>query len=68
MPYGSIGHAEIEIGNSKIMIAEENEQWGNKSPQTLGGSPVCLCLYVEDVDVIFHGRLRQEQKYQEKWK
>jgi PhnB protein len=53
MPDGSIGHAEIEIGDSKIMIAEENAQWNNKSPQTLGGSPVCLCLYVEDVDVLF---------------
>ena len=53
MPDGSIGHAEIEIGDSKIMIAEENAQWNNKSPQTLGGSPVCLCLYVENVDVIF---------------
>lgn len=53
MPDGSIGHVELEIGDSKIMIAEESVQWGNKSPQTLGGSPVCLCLYVEDVDVTF---------------
>ena len=53
MPDGSIGHAEIKIGDSKIMLAEENAQWNNKSPQTLGGSPVCLSLYVEDVDVIF---------------
>jgi PhnB protein len=53
MPDGSIGHAELEIGDSKIMIAEENEQWGNKSPQTIGGTPVCLCLYVEDVDSVF---------------
>ena len=53
MPDGSIGHAELEIGNSKIMIAEENEQWGNLSPQKIGGSPVSLCLYVEDVDAVF---------------
>ena len=53
MPDGSIGHAEIQIGDSKIMIAEESEQWGNKSPDTLGGSPVCLCIYVEDVDAVF---------------
>lgn len=44
MPDGTIAHAEIEIGDSKIMISEENVQWGNTSPQTLGGSPVCLCL------------------------
>jgi PhnB protein len=53
MPDGSIGHAELEIGDSKIMIAEENEQWGNLSPQTIGGTPVSLCLYVEDVDAVF---------------
>ncbi|MBC7935371.1 MAG: hypothetical protein H7Y86_08475 [Rhizobacter sp.] len=35
------------------MIAEDNAKWNNKSPQTPGGSPVCLCLYVESVDIIF---------------
>lgn len=50
---GSIAHAEIEIGNSKIMLAESREQWDNKSPQDLGGSPVCLCIYVADVDAVF---------------
>ena len=53
MAGGAIAHAEIQIGDSKIMLAEESVQWGNKSPITLGGSPVCLCLYVEDVDVVF---------------
>ena len=53
MPDGSIGHAEIRIGDSRIMIAEENAQWGNKSPKTLGGTPVCLCIYVENVDRVF---------------
>ena len=53
MAGGTIAHAEIQIGDSKIMLAEESEQWGNKSPQALGGSPVSLCLYVEDVDVVF---------------
>lgn len=62
MPDGSIGHAEIEIGGSKIMIADEKAQWNNKSPQTLGGSPVCLCLYVEDVDVIFSQALEAGAK------
>jgi PhnB protein len=59
MPDGSIGHCEIEIGDSKIFIAEENKQWGNLSPQTLGGSPVSLCLYVEDVDVVFARALKE---------
>ena len=53
MAGGTIAHAEIQIGDSKIMLAEESTQWGNKSPQTLGGSPVCLCLYVKDVDAAF---------------
>ena len=62
MPDGSIGHAELEIGDSKIMIAEENEQWGNRSPQTIGGSPVSLCLYVEDVDAVFAKALQSGAK------
>ncbi len=62
MPDGSIGHAELEIGDSKIMIAEENEQWGNRSPQTIGGTPVSLCLYVEDVDAVFAKALQAGAK------
>jgi PhnB protein len=58
MPDGSVGHAELEIGDSKIMLAEENEQWGNLSPQTIGGSPVSLCIYVEDVDAVFAKALK----------
>lgn len=50
MPDGRIAHAELEFGDSRIMLAEENEQWGNKSPESYGGSPVGLCLYTEKVD------------------
>jgi PhnB protein len=59
MPDGSIGHAEIVLGDSKIMLAEENEQWGNTSPKSVGGTPVTLCLYVEDVDTVFENALRE---------
>jgi PhnB protein len=59
MPDGSVGHCELEIGDSKIFIAEENQQWGNLSPLTLGGSPVSLCLYVEDVDAVFDRALKE---------
>ena len=62
MPDGTIAHAEIEIGDSKIMIAEENDQWGNLSPQTIGDSPVCICLYVEDVDAVFARALNEGAK------
>jgi PhnB protein len=59
MPDGSIGHAEIQIGDSRIMLSEESPEWGNLSPQTLGDSTVNLCLYVEDVDAIFNRALRE---------
>ena len=47
---GAIGHAEIRINGSHLMLADENPAWGNKSPLTLGGTPVKLCLMVEDTD------------------
>ena len=53
MPDGTIGHAEIEIEDSLLMLAEENPAWGTKSPTTLGGNPVTLGLYVADVDNVF---------------
>lgn len=49
---GRIGHAEIKIGNSHIMLADEFPDMGFYSPQSLGGSPVTLHLYVEDVDTL----------------
>lgn len=49
----SIMHAELRIGNSMVMLSEENPQWGTKSAETLGGSPVSLHLYVNDVDKAF---------------
>ena len=54
MADGKIAHAEIRIGDSMIMLSEENEQWGNKSPATLGGSPMFLMIYVPDVDAAFN--------------
>ncbi len=52
MPDGTIGHAEIDIADSRVMLGLESPQWGNKSPETLGGSPVTLHLYVKDVDKV----------------
>ena len=51
-PGGKVGHAEIMIGNSHIMISDEFPEHGALSPQSLGGSPVKLHLYVEDVDAL----------------
>jgi PhnB protein len=52
-PGGKIGHAEIKIGDSPIMLADESPDVGAHSPQSIGGSPVSIMLYVEDVDRIF---------------
>lgn len=47
---GKIAHAEIKIGNSPIMLADEFPEMGFRSPQSLGGSPVTIMLYVDNVD------------------
>ena len=52
-PDGKIGHAEIKIGNSPIMLADEFPEMEFVSPQTLGGTPVGLMIYVDDVDTMF---------------
>ena len=48
-----IGHAEIVIGDSHVMLADEFPDMGHRGPKALGGSPVSLMLYVEDVDTTF---------------
>ena len=49
-PGNKIGHAEIKVGDSVVMLADAVAGMGHKSPKTLGGSPVSLLLYVEDTD------------------
>lgn len=49
-PDGRIGHAEIQIGDSRLMIADECPDMEFRSPQAYGGSPIGIHLYVEDVD------------------
>ncbi|MGC3979011.1 MAG: VOC family protein [Paludibacteraceae bacterium] len=53
MPDGSIAHAEIDIEGSLLMMADENLEWGNKGPLTVGGNPMTFGLYVKDVDAAF---------------
>jgi len=52
-PGGKIGHAEIRIGDSPVMLADECPEMGARCPAAHGGSPVNLLLYVKDVDAIF---------------
>jgi len=49
-PGGTIGHAEIQIGDSRIMLADEYPEMNFRSPQAFGGTPVAISLYVQDVD------------------
>jgi PhnB protein len=51
---GRIGHAEIQIGDSRIMLADEFPEMKYLGPDTLGGSSVSLLIYVEDVDAVFN--------------
>ena len=52
-PGGVVMHAELAIGDSVVMLGEEAPQMGATSPQTIGGSPVSLLIYVKDVDASF---------------
>ena len=51
-PGGKVGHAEIEIAGSRIMLADEYPDMNFRSPKAYGGSPVGLHLYVADVDAV----------------
>ena len=51
-PGGKIGHAEIKIGDSPVMLADESPEMNARSARTIGGSPISLMVYVEDVDAL----------------
>ena len=53
MPDGSVAHAELQIGDSRIMLGDEMPAMGASAPQTVGGSPVHVFLYVPNVDQMF---------------
>ena len=59
---GKLGHAEIQIGNSIIMLADEMPEMGYRGPQALGGTPVSFMIYVEDVDARFKQALNAGAK------
>jgi PhnB protein len=52
-PGGTIGHAELEIGDSVIMLADEHPEMGARAPKSFGGTPVSLHVYVDDADGAF---------------
>ena len=52
-PDGKIGHAELELGESLIMLADEFPEMGIRGPKAVGGTPVMISIYVEDADAVF---------------
>lgn len=61
-PGGKIGHAEIKIGDSAVMLADEYPEMGARSPRALGGAGVSLMIYVERVDDVFKQALKAGAK------
>ena len=57
-PDGKIGHAELELGESIIMLADEHPDIGAVGPKTVGGTPVMISVYVEDVDSVFDAAIQ----------
>ena len=53
-PGGSTMHAEFQLGNSRVMMSEENPNWDCKSPKALGGTAVSLHIYCDDADAAFN--------------
>ena len=56
-PEGKVGHAELELGDSLIMLADEHAEMNALGPRAVGGSPVSLHVYVEDADAVFQRAL-----------
>ena len=52
-PEGKVGHAELDIGDSVFMLADESPDMGARAPSTVGGTPVTLHVYVDDADDVF---------------
>ena len=53
MPDGKVMHAEIQLGDSAVMLSDEFPDWGSLSPQSIGGTASSLSIYVDDVDAVF---------------
>jgi len=61
-PGGKIGHAELRIGGSIVMLADECPEMNARSPETVGGSRVIIHVYVEDVDAVVARALKEGAK------
>ncbi len=61
-PDGRVGHAELQFGDSVVMLADSYPEMDIRDPKTIGGTPVSMTIYVEDVDKTFAGALRAGAK------
>jgi PhnB protein len=61
-PDGKVGHAELDIGDGLIMLADEYPDMGHASPKTIGGSPVTISVYLAGVDDVFARALKAGAK------
>jgi PhnB protein len=64
-PDGKIGHAEIKIGDSHIMLADEFPEMNAVSPETIGGTATAIMIYVPDVDTVFKKAVAMGAKVKE---
>src|SRR4029077_12205242 len=63
-PDGQVGHAELQIGDSRIMLADRNLKMGHPSAEIIGASPVSLYVYVPDCDKVFEKAIAEGAKIQ----
>jgi PhnB protein len=56
-PDGKVGHAELQLGASVIMLSDEYPEMGYLGPKSVGGTPVTISVYVDDVDAVFQKAL-----------
>jgi PhnB protein len=61
-PDGKVGHAELGLGDSLIMLADEHPDMGYQGPKTIGGTPVTVSVYVDDVDATFDRAIKAGAK------
>jgi len=61
-PDGKIGHAELELGDSMIMLADQNLDMDILSPRAIGGTPIAMHVYVEDADSVFEQAIQAGAK------
>ena len=61
-PDGKVGHAELQVGDSVIMLADEYPDMGYVGPKAIGGTPVTIGVYVDDVDKTFDTAIKAGAK------